>query len=107
MIETVFIVPKLNQASVVAGACCPVPAEAILLPELELVAGVDNADADWQRSEITVRHGAEVDPAELASLLAELSYPAESWHTRELPAIPGRREAATAKPEYPARYAEL
>jgi hypothetical protein len=101
MTETVFYVPRLNQASVAAGACCPVPAEAILLPELELIPGVEQADADWQTSRVTVRHAPEVDPAELASLLDELSYPAESWHTRELPATgdergqsPLRREAA-------------
>jgi hypothetical protein len=82
MIETVFCVPKLNQASVAAGACCPVPAEAILLPELELVPGVEQADGSWQTGEITVRHTPEVDPKELASLLEELSYPATSWRTR-------------------------
>jgi hypothetical protein len=80
MIETVFHVPRLNTASVAAGACCPVPAEAILLPELELVPGVEQADANWQTSEITVRHAPDVDPKELARLLEELSYPAESWH---------------------------
>jgi hypothetical protein len=89
MIETVFHVPKLNQASVAAGACCPVPAEAILLPELELVRGVEQADADWQTSEIKVRHAPDVNPKELAVLLEELSYPAESWHTRDEPATGG------------------
>jgi hypothetical protein len=84
MTETVFYVPKLNQASVACGGCCPVPAEAVLLPELELVPGVQEADADWQKSEIRVRHAAEVNPAELANLLDELSYPAHSWHTRVL-----------------------
>jgi deferrochelatase/peroxidase EfeB len=91
MIETVFHVPKLNQASVANGGCCPVPAEAVLLPELELIPGVEQADADWQTSKITVRHTPEVDPAELASLLDELSYPAQSWHTRELPATGDER----------------
>jgi hypothetical protein len=88
MIETVFHVPRLNTASVAAGACCPVPAEAILLPELELIPGVEEADADWQTSEITVRHAPDVDPKELARLLEELSYPAESWHINGIPRSP-------------------
>jgi hypothetical protein len=106
MTETVFYVPKLNQASVANGGCCPVPAEAVLLPELELLAGVEQADANWETSEVTVCHGPEVDPAQLAELLSELSYPAESWCTRENPATgvkgaaPPRREAACQrKPE--------
>ena len=97
MIETVFYVPKLNQASVACGGCCPVPAEAVLLPELEFLSGVQEADANWQTSEIRVRHAPQVDPKDLAALLEELSYPAERWHTRELPATPSRREAATPK----------
>src|SRR2546423_11316137 len=87
MIETVFYVPKLNQASVACGGCCPVPAEAILLPELELVPGVQRAEADWQTSEVVVSHAPELDPRELASLLDELSYPAQGWSTRVLPAV--------------------
>ena len=109
MIETVFVVPRLNQVSVASGGCCPVPAEAVLLPELELVPGVEEAEADWQTSEVVVRHAPEVDPAELAALLNELSYPPTSWSTRENPATGGdgggapRREAACQrKPEYPA-----
>jgi hypothetical protein len=100
MTETVFYVPRLNEASVACGGCCPVPAEAILLPELDMVPGVEQADADWQTSRVTVRHAPEVDPAELASLLAELGYPATDWHTGQLPATgvkgaePPRREAA-------------
>ena len=91
MIETVFFVPRLNQASVAAGACCPVPAEAILLPELDMVPGVEQVDANWQTAEIVVRHGPEVNPADLANLLDELSYPAESWHTGEQPATGDER----------------
>jgi hypothetical protein len=89
MIETVFLVPRLNQVSVASGGCCPVPAEAVLLPELELVPGVEQANANWQTSEVTVRHAADVDPIELAALLADLSYPAEEWHTREAPGSGG------------------
>lgn len=81
-LETVFRVPLLNQNSVARGGCCPVPAEAIILPELELVPGVQEADADWQAAEVRVRHTARVDPAEMARLLADLSYPAEAWQTR-------------------------
>ena len=106
MIDTVFFVPKLNQASVACGGCCPVPAEAILLPELEMHPGVEHADADWQTSEVRVRHAPEVDPSELAKLLDELSYPAESWSTGLAGtgvkgAPPPRREVAFQnKPEY-------
>jgi hypothetical protein len=99
MTETVFYVPKLNQASVACGGCCPVPAEAILLPELELMPGVIEAEADWQASEIRVHHMPELDPADLAKLLDELSYPAQNWSTRQdrtgvNGAEPPRREAA-------------
>ena len=106
MTETVFFVPRLNQASVACGGCCPVPAEAILLPELELIPGVQQAEADWQMAEIVVRHGPDVEPAALARLLDELTYPAESWSTREPVPIgvegaePTRRQAACQrKPE--------
>ena len=84
-LETVFRVPLLNQNSVACGGCCPVPAEAIILPELEMVTGVHEAEADWQSSEVRVRHAPSVDPDELASLLADFSYPAETWQTRDLP----------------------
>jgi hypothetical protein len=90
MIETVFRVPRLNEASVTCGGCCPVPAEAVLLPELELVPGVESADADWQTSEIRVFHAPDLDPTELARLLEELSYPAESWHRKGNSAEPAR-----------------
>ncbi len=80
-VETVFHVPRLNQASVVAGACCPVPAEAILLPELEMVPGVSVASADWQSAQVRVHHTAGVAPATLAGVLANLGYPAEGWRT--------------------------
>jgi hypothetical protein len=76
-VRTVFDVPKLNQASVVAGACCPVPAEALIVPELEAVPGVIEASADWQTARVTVDHDASVDPAALAALLADLGYPVE------------------------------
>jgi len=78
-VETVFQVPRLNQASVVAGSCCPVPAEAILLPELEMVPGVSGASADWQSAQVRVHHTAGVAPATLAGVLADLGYPAEGW----------------------------
>lgn len=81
---TVFQVPRLNQHSVASGGCCPVPAEAVLLPELELLPGVREASADWQAAQISVRHAAGVEPAELANLLAELSYPAAGWRTADL-----------------------
>lgn len=78
---TVFRVPRLNQHSVTSGGCCPVPAEAVLLPELELLPGVREASADWQSAEIRVRHAVGVEPADLAGLLAELRYPAAGWRT--------------------------
>ena len=80
--ETVFRVPRLNQSSVACGGCCPVPAEAVLLPELELLPGVQEASADWQRAEVRVLHEPSASPAEMADLLAELSYPATAWRTR-------------------------
>ncbi len=86
-VETVFIVPKLNAASVTAGSCCPVPAEALILPELEAVAGVREASADWQTATVTVSHSAEVTPAVLARVLLELGYPAESWNTASAEAV--------------------
>ncbi len=79
--ETVFQVPLLNVNSVACGGCCPVPAEAVLVPELELVPGVQEAEAHWGSGEVRVRHRDEVDPADLAAVLAELSYPAEAWRT--------------------------
>ena len=81
MVETVFRVPKLNQASVIGGACCPVPAEAVILPELELLPGVEQAEATWQTGEVRVWHAREVSPEALADVLAELSFPAASWRT--------------------------
>ncbi len=77
MTETVFSVPRLREASVVAGACCPVPAEAVLLPELEAIPGVVAADASWQDARVTVVHEPTVSPAELAAVLADLGYPAQ------------------------------
>lgn len=81
-LETQFIVPRLNSASVAAGACCPVPAEALIVPELEAVSGVYEASADWPSAEVRVRHSSDVAPDRLARLLEELNYPAESWNTR-------------------------
>ena len=83
-LHTVFIVPRLNTASVVAGACCPVPAEAVILPEIDAVPGVLDASADWASATIRVRHAAHVRPESLAQVLAELDYPAESWNTAPL-----------------------
>jgi hypothetical protein len=80
--ETVLLVPRLRAASVVAGGCCPVPAEALLVPELEAVPGVNEADADWSSARVRVRHAEDVPPGALAAALAELGYPAESWSTR-------------------------
>jgi hypothetical protein len=77
MTETVFSVPRLREASVVAGACCPVPAEAILLPELEAIPGVVEAAASWQDARVTVLHEPSVSPAQLAAVLADLGYPAQ------------------------------
>ncbi len=77
MTETVFSVPRLREASVVAGACCPVPAEAILLPELEAIPGVLRADASWEGAAVTVKHDPSVTPAQLAAVLADLGYPPE------------------------------
>jgi hypothetical protein len=81
VVETVFFVPRLNEASVTGGACCSVPAEAVILPELELLPGVAQAEATWRTGEVRVWHGPDVRPEALAEVLAELSYPAESWHT--------------------------
>ena len=86
--RTVFDVPRLNQASVVAGACCPVPAEALIVPELEAVPGVHEASADWQTAQVIVDHAPEVSVEGLADLLAELGYPAES-RNRNTAALPG------------------
>jgi hypothetical protein len=84
-VETVFLVPRLNEASVAGGACCPVPAEAVLLPELELHPGVEQAEAVWQTGEVRVWHTPEVAPETLAEILADLSYPAVSWRTAPTP----------------------
>ena len=81
-VQTVFQVPKLNQSSVACGGCCPVPAEAVLLPELELLPGVQEASADWEKAEVRVLHDDSVSPAEMADMLAELSYPATTWQTQ-------------------------
>jgi hypothetical protein len=85
MIETVFEVPRLNEASVACGGCCPVPAEAVILPELELLPGVERADADWQTGQVRVRHATEVTPEALAEILAEVSYPAVTWRSSASP----------------------
>ena len=76
--RTVFLVPRLHQASVVAGACCPVPAEALIVPELEALAGVLAAEANWQTAEVAVDHAPEVDLRQLEDVLAELGYPVAS-----------------------------
>jgi hypothetical protein len=81
VLDTVFTVPRLNEASVACGGCCPVPAEAVILPELELLPGVHEASADWQTAQVRVRHAPTVNPADLAEILADLSYPAETWQT--------------------------
>ena len=77
--HTVFFVPRLNQASVAGGACCPVPAEALIVPELEAVIGVEEAGADWRTGQVWVRHTPDVQPETLAEVLADLNYPAQSW----------------------------
>ena len=86
-LETVFSIPRLNTASIVAGACCPVPAEALIVPELEAVTGVIEAGADWQRGRVWVRHSPEVRVEELAELLEDLNYPAEKWNTAALDGV--------------------
>jgi hypothetical protein len=58
-----------------------VPAEALIVPELEQLPGVGEASADWQTAEVRVRHAPSVEPAALAAILADLSYPADGWHT--------------------------
>jgi hypothetical protein len=73
--RTVFVVPRLNEASVVAGACCPVPAEAILLPELEAIPGVVEAGADWHTAEVWVEHTPEASRHSMLQLLEDLGYP--------------------------------
>ena len=85
-LETVFFVPLLNKNSVACGGCCPVPAEAVILPELELLPGVLEADADWETAEVRVRHVPSVAAEALAELLADVSYPAERWETHAAPA---------------------
>ena len=80
--RTVFSVPRLNQASVVAGACCPVPAEALIVPELEAIRGVHTAAADWQTAEVVVNHAPELDVRQLEAVLADLGYPVASTQNR-------------------------
>ncbi len=77
--ETVFDVPLLRDNSVACNGCCPVPAEALIVPEIELLPGVLEASADWQSAEVRVRHTPEVDVREVAAVLADLSYPAAGW----------------------------
>jgi hypothetical protein len=84
--RTVFFVPRLNQASVVAGACCPVPAEALIVPELEAVTGVYEAAADWQTAQVVVDHAPELDVRQLEEVLAELGYPVASTNRNTVPA---------------------
>jgi hypothetical protein len=79
--ETTFQIAKLVRASVVAGACCTVPVEAVLIPELEGLAGVQVVNVEWQSGRVVVRHAASVDAAALAGTLADLDYPAEEWNT--------------------------
>ena len=81
-LETLFIVPRLHSASVAAGACCPVPAEALIVPELEALPGVSEAAADWSSAEVRVWHSSTVSIEQLAQILDDLAYPAESWNTR-------------------------
>jgi hypothetical protein len=83
--RTVFFVPRLNQASIAAGACCPVPAEALIVPELEAVAGVYAAAADWQTAEVVVDHAPELDVRLLEEVLAELGYPVASTNRNTTP----------------------
>ena len=86
-LRTTFVVPRLNSASVAGGACCPVPAEAIILPELEALPGVREAMADWRSARVGVQHSRDVAPEDLANILAELDYPAESWNTEPLDGV--------------------
>jgi hypothetical protein len=86
-VHTVFVVPRLNSASVAGGACCPVPAEALIVPELEALPGVREASADWQSAEVRVRHSSIVEPRQMAELLDDLSYPAESWNSQPLDGV--------------------
>ncbi|MDQ3810414.1 MAG: hypothetical protein M3336_09000 [Chloroflexota bacterium] len=81
VVRTVFRVPRLNSNSVAAAGCCPVPAEALIVPELEAVVGVHRVSADWRRAEVAIDHAPRVQPADLAEVLAELSYPAADWAT--------------------------
>jgi hypothetical protein len=55
-----------------------VPAEALIVPELEAVAGVHAAAADWQTAEVVVDHAPELDLRQLEDVLAELGYPVAS-----------------------------
>jgi hypothetical protein len=86
---TVFFVPKLSSASVAGGSCCPVPAEALILPELEAIFGVEEADAEWQAAQVRVRHNQHVSATELAQVLEELDYPPESWNTAQSIGVSG------------------
>ena len=84
---TTFIVPRLNSASVAGGACCAIPAEALIVPELEYAQGVSAASADWATARVTVMHSADVAPEELARILADLDYPAQSWNSQPLDGV--------------------
>ena len=66
MLNSLFVVPRLNTASVMAGGCCPVPAEALIVPELEAIPGVDEASADWQTAEVRVRHASTASGASVS-----------------------------------------
>jgi hypothetical protein len=83
MLNSLFLVPRLSTASVAAGACCPVPAEALIVPELEAIPGVEEASADWQTSEVRVRHALCVTREQLEQVLADLGYPASEGNTVE------------------------
>ena len=75
--RTIFSVPRLHEASVVAGACCPVPGEAILLPELAVIPGVVEAGADWHAAEVWVEHAPEASRQAMLQVLDDLGYPAK------------------------------
>ncbi|HET6315664.1 MAG TPA: hypothetical protein VFG86_04340 [Chloroflexota bacterium] len=57
------------------------------MPELEALAGVLEASADWQSAEVRVRHAAIVEPRQMAELLVDLNYPAESWNSQPLDGV--------------------
>jgi hypothetical protein len=64
-----------------------VPVEAVLIPELEALVGVDEALADWQSGRVTVRHAASFEPAQAAAVLADFDYPATEWNTLASPGV--------------------